>query len=86
MLDNNIAPIANEGDTVESNAVDRGTSSGIISSSGLPDDDNGSFLTNKIKLAENEYSTNQSYKRSKQDYSDITGDTEPFDFTDGEDS
>jgi hypothetical protein len=75
-----------EGNLVEGNATDTGTFSGIESIAGIADNDNGSSSINKRKLAEDEDSTTQPSKRFKQDSSDITGDTEPYDFTGGEDS
>jgi len=67
-----------------SSDVDRGTSDGVGVSSG--DIEASTSSTNKRKFEEDGESSTQPSKSFKQDSSDISGDTEPYDFMGGEDS
>ncbi len=84
--DNGEAPIADEDYISEGNAAGIGTSSNIEQSESRANDDKDSSSTNKRKFVEDEDSTIPLSRRFKQDSSDITGNTEPFDFIGGEDS
>jgi len=67
-----------------SSDVDRGTSDGVGVSSG--DIEASTSSTNKRKFEEDGESSTQPSKSFKQYSSDISGDTEPYDFMGGEDS
>jgi len=67
-----------------SSDVGRGTSDGVGVSSG--DIEASTSSTNKRKFEEDGESSTQPSKSFKQDSSNISGDTEPYDFMGGEDS
>lgn len=77
--------IGSQGDAVKGNAGGTETSSSIESAVDKANNEKDLSLRNKKKLVEGEDSTIQPSKIPKQDSSDITSDTEPYDITGGED-